>query len=134
MFEAAEKADPAELPEVLNVQSDWQSLDREPTTSISRRSGLNQPLLFAALVMLLAETVRQIHGAGTLVAPYLTSAAVDARWYAVHSRHVYRFRGVQWEADATQRIHGVDERIAVDAYLDGIRFMYRLIQNANHLE
>lgn len=69
-----------------------------------------------------------------LVAPYLTIAAVDARWYAPLSPSVYRFRGMPWEADAPERVHGVNERIAVvETYLDGIRFVYRLLKNADAL-
>ena len=72
-------------------------------------------------------------GSGVLVAPYLTIAAVDARWYAPLTANVYRFRGMPWEADATERVHGANERIGVEAYLDGIRFVYRLLRNANDL-
>ncbi len=83
---------------------------------------------------LLARTVRETYGgSGVLVAPYLTIAAVDARWYAPLTPNVYRFRGMRWEADATERVHGVNERIAVEAYLDGIRFVYRLLRNADGL-
>ena len=83
---------------------------------------------------LLARTVRETYGgSGVLVAPYLTIAAVDARWYAPLTVNVYRFRGMRWEADATERVHGANERIAVEAYLDGIRFFYRLLGNANTL-
>ena len=83
---------------------------------------------------LLARTVREAYGgSGVLVAPYLTIAAVDARWYAPLTPNVYRFRGMPWEADATTRVHGPNERIAVEAYVDGIRFVYRLLRNANTL-
>ena len=83
---------------------------------------------------LLARTVRETYGgSGVLVAPYLTIAAVDARWYAPLTPNVYRFRGMPWEADATERVHGANERIAVEAYLDGIRFVHRLLRNASDL-
>ncbi len=83
---------------------------------------------------LLARTVREAYGgSGVLVAPYLTIAAVDARWYAPLTPNVYRFRGMPWEADATERVHGANERIAVEAYLGGIRFLYRLLRNADDL-
>ena len=81
---------------------------------------------------LLARTVRETY-ADVLVAPYLTIAAVDARWYAPHSPNVYRFRGVQWEADVTERIHGVNERISVDAYVNGVQFVRRLLQQSDTL-
>ena len=83
---------------------------------------------------LLARTVRETYGgSGVLVAPYLTIAAVDARWYAPLTPNVYRFRGMPWEADATERVHGPNERIAVEAYLGGIRFLHRLLRNASTL-
>ncbi len=84
---------------------------------------------------ILARSVRQTYrDAGVLVAPYLTIAAVDARWYAPYSPNVYRFRGMQWEADATDRMHGVNERISVDSFVNGIRFIYRLLKASDTLE
>ena len=74
-----------------------------------------------------------VASSGVLVAPYLTIAAVDARWYAPLTPNVYRFRGMPWEADATERVHGPNERIAVEAYLGGIRFLHRLLRNASTL-
>lgn len=41
------------------------------------------------------------------------------------------FHGLQ--ADATERVHGPNERIAVEAYLGGIRFLHRLLRNASTL-
>ena len=70
---------------------------------------------------------------GVLVAPYLTITAVDARWYAPLTPNVYRFRGMPWEADETERVHGPNERIAVEAYRGGIRFLHRLLRNASTL-
>ncbi len=49
------KADTADLPSVLRVQTDWQNLDEPREANISRRSGLHQWLLYGALALLLGE-------------------------------------------------------------------------------
>ena len=83
---------------------------------------------------LLAGVVRGVgSGPPPVVTPYLTIAAVDARWYASRSKHVFRFRGTRWEADATERLHGVDERVAVPAFLDSVAFLYHLLRQTDRL-
>lgn len=83
---------------------------------------------------LIAQTVRDVYGADdVVVAPYLTFFATDARYYADTSTNVFRFLGFRFEADATERAHGTDERLAVESYLDGIGFLHRLIQQTDEL-
>jgi carboxypeptidase PM20D1 len=66
-----------------------------------------------------------------LVAPALVVGGTDARHYTVVSDAVYRFRPFLFESDSLTRIHGTDERIAIDVFAQGIRFHVRLIQNAS---
>jgi carboxypeptidase PM20D1 len=57
-----------------------------------------------------------------VVAPYLVLAATDSRHFAAVSTQVYRFTPFKLVSDDLQRIHGINERIAVEAYLQGIQF------------
>ena len=60
---------------------------------------------------------------------YLVTGATDARYYQPLSPNVYRFLPVPFRKEDLERAHGVDERIAVDDYLDAIRFYQLLMKN-----
>lgn len=51
--------------------------------------------------------------AGVIVAPTLTLASTDARWFADQAASVLRFVPVQASGSQLAGIHGVDERVAV---------------------
>jgi carboxypeptidase PM20D1 len=75
-----------------------------------------------------ARTVRELFP-GTVVTPYLLTGASDARYYEPLSPNVYRFVPVHYRKQDLERAHGVDERIAVNDYLDAIRFYHLLMKN-----
>ncbi len=77
----------------------------------------------------LARTTREVFP-GTLVAPGLMIGATDSRHYADLCGDVYRFQPVPFGAADLARPHGVDERIAISAYADAVRFYERLLLNA----
>ncbi len=64
-----------------------------------------------------------------LVAPYLVVGATDARHFQPLSRNVYRFLPARFEQADLARLHGTNERIAVDDYFGAIRFYRTLIAN-----
>lgn len=66
-----------------------------------------------------------------IVAPGLALGATDSRHYQSLSEHIYRFLPLLVTAHDTVRIHGVNERLAVDNYADVIAFYIRLIRNFN---
>ena len=66
----------------------------------------------------------------TIIAPGLVIAATDSRQYADVANDVYRFTPVCISRDDIGRIHGNNERISVENYLNAIRFYKRLIENA----
>jgi carboxypeptidase PM20D1 len=66
-----------------------------------------------------------------IVAPGLVLGATDSRHYQSLSEHIYRFLPLRVTAQDTVRIHGVNERLAVDHYADVIAFYIRLIRNFN---
>jgi carboxypeptidase PM20D1 len=76
----------------------------------------------------LARSVRAIHP-DVAVAPYLVIGATDARHFVGVSDHVYRFLPFIASRADIAAMHGTDERIGVETYLDGIRFYRELIVN-----
>lgn len=66
---------------------------------------------------------------GTLVAPFVTLGATDARYYAAISPNLYRFLPMRMRAADLARIHGTDERVAVEDYAAMIRFYIGLLRS-----
>lgn len=64
------------------------------------------------------------------VAPGLFTGGTDARHYAGLTPHIFRFLPLRATLADLRGVHGVDERIAVAAYADAVRFYVRLIENA----
>jgi carboxypeptidase PM20D1 len=80
----------------------------------------------------LERTIRSVLP-DAIVTPYLVAVVTDARHYAALSGNVYRFLPLRLTAADIQRMHGTDERLAVDNYHGAIRF-YRqlLLDTAGH--
>jgi carboxypeptidase PM20D1 len=79
----------------------------------------------------LARTIREVFP-DALVAPSLVLGATDARHYAtIAPGAVYRFLPVRLRPEDRRRVHGIDERVAVDGYEDAVRFYARLIRNTD---
>ena len=76
----------------------------------------------------LERTIRQVFPEA-VVAPSLVTGATDARHFAACSPAVYRFLPVRLGPDDLPRIHGAAERLALDGYLDMVRFYAQLIRN-----
>lgn len=86
-------------------------------------SGVSDPL--APQFRTLQRTIVQTFP-GVLVAPYLVVGATDARHFQSLSQNVYRFLPARLTQSDIARLHGTNERIAVDDYFDAIRF-YRML-------
>ena len=83
---------------------------------------------FAAL----AKSIRQTLGATPpLVVPFLTGPTDSRFWCLAGAKNVFRFTPFKYEKDWMARAHGVDERIAVDALTDGVRFYAQLVRNTD---
>lgn len=63
-------------------------------------------------------------------APSLVVGATDARHYAALSDHVYRFVPMRLRPEDLPRIHGVNERIAVENLAELVRFYLELALSA----
>lgn len=78
---------------------------------------------------LLEQTIYEVAEDRHIVpAPYLVLAATDARHFTGLSDHVYRFIFSTFGPSDLARVHGTDERIAVQHYGELVRFYYRLLQ------
>jgi carboxypeptidase PM20D1 len=78
----------------------------------------------------LSRTIREVFP-GAVVTPYLVVGGTDSRHYGEVARNVYRFSGAVVSENDMGRVHGTDERIAVDAYADLVRFFIRYVQNTS---
>lgn len=78
---------------------------------------------------LLAGTIARV-APEAAVAPSLVLAATDARHYTGLSRHVYRFAPFTVGPGDLERVHGIDERLALEDYGRMVRFYRELIEGA----
>ncbi|UCC73199.1 MAG: M20 family peptidase [Gemmatimonadota bacterium] len=77
----------------------------------------------------LQQTIRQIFP-HAVVAPYLVVGGTDSRYFVSLTRNVYRFAPVELSSGEYNTVHGTDERLAVDALADMVRFYVQLIRNS----
>ncbi|MPN46295.1 hypothetical protein SDC9_193881 [bioreactor metagenome] len=80
----------------------------------------------SAAYLHIASTVREFFP-GTPCAPYNMLGGTDARNYYAVCENVYRFSPYLMSPEDLARIHGLNERISVDAFALMIEFFYRLI-------
>ena len=78
---------------------------------------------------LIARTIRGMDDQ-ILVAPYMVRGGTDAKYFYALSPNVYRFMMLRIDPTTIGYVHGIDERVAVDDYLEAIRFYYHLIRNS----
>lgn len=76
---------------------------------------------------LIEQTIAQLHPQA-VVTPYLMLGATDARHFTRISEHVYRFSPFEISAAERTGLHGMNERIRLSTFFDGIRFYRALIQ------
>jgi len=67
-----------------------------------------------------------------LTAPSLVIAATDARYYYKISSNVYRFIPYHINPENLACFHGIDERVSVSEFEDGIRFYRQMILNGGN--
>lgn len=78
----------------------------------------------------LKSTIQQLYP-NTGVAPNLNVSLSDSRHYAALTDNILRFVPLQMRNGDIERIHGTNERIAVDTYKNCIKFYYALIVNSD---
>ena len=67
---------------------------------------------------------------GALVAPFLTTGATDSRMYGEITENTFRFIPARLNNETLTLLHGVNERIGVENYLEIIRFFIQQIRNS----
>jgi carboxypeptidase PM20D1 len=80
-----------------------------------------------AAYRLLVSTLEDVFP-GTVAVPYVMLAATDSRHFHRVWPRVYRFTPLRMSTEQRASIHGVDERIGVEALLDGVRWYRRLLE------
>lgn len=66
-----------------------------------------------------------------VIAPYLMFAGSDARHYDIVSDNTYRFLPVHITSEDLNRMHGTNERISVENYINAIKFYMELMKETN---
>lgn len=79
---------------------------------------------------MLRQTIRESFDQA-LVAPALFVAASDSRHFHNLTSNLYRFRPIRARHEDRPRVHGIDERIGIENYLEMIQFQIRLIENVS---
>ncbi|WP_069130102.1 M20/M25/M40 family metallo-hydrolase [Rhodohalobacter halophilus] len=82
----------------------------------------------AAPYSMLKQTIQEIFDQA-LVSPSLFVAASDSRHFHNLTENIYRFRPIRATHDDRARVHGIDERIRKENYLEMIQFQIQLMQN-----
>lgn len=77
----------------------------------------------------ISRTIKEMFP-GVVVAPNVAIGATDVSYYSEVSDNLYRFLPFQLAQSDLSRIHGSDERIAVDQYKRAIRWYEQLIRNS----
>ncbi|MBT2640520.1 M20 family peptidase [Bacillus sp. ISL-39] len=66
-----------------------------------------------------------------VIAPYLMFAGSDAKHYDSIAENTFRFLPVQLTSEDLNRMHGTNEHISIENYLNAIRFYIEIIQESN---
>lgn len=109
----------------------------DPQIDVSLYSDFaNNPSKVASLesggYKVLSETIRQIRP-DTAVAPRLVVGATDARHFEEVAEASYRFLGLEVGPEELAGMHGTNERVSVESFMDSVRIYYRLMQRSGEL-
>ena len=76
------------------------------------------------------QTIREIFPEAK-VAPFLVVGGTDSYHFGNVAADIYRFSPLTVFPEDLKRIHGIDERISIDNYVQCVRFYYHLIRNSD---
>lgn len=104
----------------VEIESPDRTRDREPSlvSDLTTRS-------YRQLKLSIWETFGEIP-----IAPSMFLAATDSRHFHDLTRDIYRFRPIRARPSDRTRIHGTDERIRIENYLEMVQFQIRLLKNS----
>lgn len=113
---------------VESVVSHYRKLLRRLPVTVSLGEGSNDPVPASSInhpaYRSLCEATLEVDPE-CIVAPFLVVGSTDSKWYASMCETVLRFVPVRMTDDDLSRIHGTDERIALDEY-DRVIGFYKL--------
>ena len=66
-----------------------------------------------------------------IIVPTLLVVGTDSREYTRLSKNIYNFAPIVVDSEDLARLHGLDERIKIKDFTQGISFYYQLIRNSN---
>jgi carboxypeptidase PM20D1 len=78
---------------------------------------------------LISKTIRGMDE-NILVAPYMVRGGTDSKYFYAVSPNVYRFMMIRVDPETIKYVHGIDEHVAVEDYLEAIRFYYHLVRQS----
>lgn len=116
---------------IESVQKYVRAAVNDPLVSIKVMPGAREPSGISDVngeaYRHLSQTIRDSFG-NTLVAPNLTVVGTDSRYFLPLTQNVFRFAPIRLTQEDSQRIHGLNERIAVKDLAPAAAFYYRLIR------
>ncbi|XP_041578486.1 N-fatty-acyl-amino acid synthase/hydrolase PM20D1 isoform X2 [Vulpes lagopus] len=80
---------------------------------------------------LLRQTIQSIFPEVNTVAPGICIGNTDSRHYTNLTTSIYRFNPVYLHPQDFRSIHGINEKISVQAYETQVKFIFEFIQNAD---
>ena len=61
--------------------------------------------------------------------PYVMNGGTDSKHFTRICKNVYRFAGFRFSNEERAGMHGNDETLRTQSYLDGVRFYIKLLQS-----
>lgn len=105
-----------------------------PYLKIKVKAGANNPSPISGIntfgFKAITRTIKEIFPE-TIVAPSLIVAGTDSLHYLKLTKNIYRFLPLEAVQDDLERIHGTNERLAVENYEKIVKFYIQLIKNSN---
>ncbi|EPQ19616.1 Putative carboxypeptidase PM20D1 [Myotis brandtii] len=80
---------------------------------------------------LIRQTIQSVFPEINIVAPGICIAQTDSRHYTNLTTGIYRFNPLYLQPQDFRGIHGINERISVQAYETQVKFIFEFIQNAD---
>jgi acetylornithine deacetylase/succinyl-diaminopimelate desuccinylase-like protein len=122
---------PGDKPEAIEATLAKIIANDHITLTMSKAGRPTEASPLNAEVMKPIEQVTQKMWPGVPVVPVMSTGATDAVPFRNAGIPVYGVSGLFGDIDDV-RIHGRDERIAIDAYYDGLEFLYQLVKALSH--
>uniref|UniRef100_A0A8C5K8B8 N-fatty-acyl-amino acid synthase/hydrolase PM20D1 n=1 Tax=Jaculus jaculus TaxID=51337 RepID=A0A8C5K8B8_JACJA len=80
---------------------------------------------------LLRQTIQSVFPEVNIVTPGICIGNTDSRHYANLTTGIYLFNPIYLQPQGFSSIHGINEKISVQAYQTQVKFIFELIQNAD---